>query len=372
MLTNLLQRRPTVSISIVRYLLAIGILTTALIGEIGHTVEIASPYTVEVHLDPKDRDAEKNAYSTALTEALIRITGSNVVVNTDTASILFANPIRYVLQQKFGVNNTLVVTLDGLAIEQTLRDANVSVWSLDRPLTIIWLAVDRGLGNREIVSAEDSSYGFDGTIVQNNLLRERLRSVAARYGVPIIFPLLDIEDLGNIGFIDIWGGFDASLINASSRYKTSSVLVGRIRIDDPEPSRWTWHIGEDRIDWTGEPEQAIEELAKGLALRDAGRAQYGNQSFELVIGGVNSVDAYGQVQSYLENIDGIQSVKMKMVVSNQITYLVEFPRGSERLNKSLASSGFFVAENVNYPRNFPNSENSEEIQINALYYRYVH
>ena len=372
MLTNLLQRRRSVSICLARYLLVSGILTTALIGRIGHTVEIASPYTVEVHLDPEDHDAEKNAYSTALTEALIRITGSNVMPNTGTAAILFSNPIRYVLQQKFGVNNTLIVTLDGLAIEQTLRDANVSVWSLDRPLTIIWLAVDRGLGNREIVSAEDSGYGFDGTIVQNNLLKERLHSVAARYGVPIIFPLLDIEDLANIGFIDIWGGFDASLLNASSRYKTSSVLVGRIRIVDPEPSRWTWYIGEDRIDWTGEPEQAIEELAKGLALRDAGSAQYRNQSFKLVIAGVNSVDAYGQVQSYLENIGGIQSVKIKMVVSNQITYLVEFPGGSERLKNSLASSGLFLEENVNHPTEFSNPESSDEIQINALYYRYVH
>jgi len=372
MLTNLLQRRRSVSISLARYLLVSCILTTALIGEVGHTVEIASPYTVEVHLDPEDQDAEKNAYATALTEALIRITGSNIAANTETASILFANPIRYVLQQKFGVNNTLIVTLDGPAIEQTLRAANVSVWSLDRPLTIIWLAVDRGSGNREIISAEDSGYGFDGPIVQNNLLRERLHSVATRYGVPIIFPLLDIEDLGNIGFIDIWGGFDASLLNASSRYKTSSVLVGRIRIDDPEPSRWTWYIGEDRIDWTGEPEQAIEELAKGLALRDAGHAQYGDQLFELVIAGVNSVDAYGQVQSYLENIGGMQSVKVKMVVSNQITYLVEFLGGSDRLKKSLASSGLFLAENANLPRDFPNSESSEMLQINALFYRYVH
>ena len=372
MLTNLLQRGWSFIDRLAVPGLVVGLLAATLIGPLGHAVEITSLYTVEVSLDPEDPDAQKNSYRTALIEALIRSTGSSATANAEELEVLFSNPIRYVLQQQVGSNNTLIVTLDGPAIERTLRDSGVPIWGSDRPLTIIWLAIDWGLGDREIISAADSSYSFssDRFIDRNHLLRERVHVVAARYGVPIIFPLLDIEDLERIDFIDIWGGFDGPLLDASSRYQASSVLVGRIRTDDLASPRWTWHMGEQRIDWVGQPEQAIEQLAEALVLSDVAQGQHGNESLELNISGIQSIHDYGQVQRYIENIRGVESLMVEMVVSNRITYLVKLQGRSNQLKNTLALSGFLEEEDENYAADDPAFEISGENGRKSLYYRY--
>jgi hypothetical protein len=50
--------------------------------------------------------------------------------------------------------------------------------------------------------------GAARSIDRNRLLRERIQATASRRGVPVAFPLLDTEDLQNVSFTDIWGGFD--------------------------------------------------------------------------------------------------------------------------------------------------------------------
>src|SRR5690606_30642667 len=158
-------------------------------------------------------------------------------------------------------------TLDGAAIERILRSANVTVWGNDRPLTLVWLAVDWGQGEREIVAAGDAPMDAEAAlrIERNRLLRERVHEAATRRGIPVAFPLLDAEDLQQVNFADVWGGFDDRLLAASHRYGASSVLVGRLRPGAVGGNRWSWHFGPEQREWSGEPEEVIARLADALA-----------------------------------------------------------------------------------------------------------
>ncbi len=60
-------------------------------------VEMTSLYTVQVPLDPNDPDAQKLAYQAALTEVLVRVTGTTAVVDSEEIAALFRTPARYVL-----------------------------------------------------------------------------------------------------------------------------------------------------------------------------------------------------------------------------------------------------------------------------------
>ena len=60
-----------------------------------------------------------------------------------------------------GEDNTLWVSFDGEAIERTLREAGQTVWGIDRPLTLVWLAVDWGRGEREVIAADDPERSRD-------------------------------------------------------------------------------------------------------------------------------------------------------------------------------------------------------------------
>ncbi|MCH8301486.1 MAG: DUF2066 domain-containing protein [Proteobacteria bacterium] len=319
--------------------LAIGLVALSLCAAAA-AVEMNSLYTVEVPLDANDPDAQNLAYQTALTEVLVRVTGTTAIAESGQIAELFPNPVRYVRQYQPGADDTLLVSFDGAAIENVLRQAGAPLWGHDRPLTMIWIAVDWGQGEREIVAADDPQrVSADArSIDRNRLLRERVAAVAGRRGIPVLFPLLDIEDLENISFSDIWGGFDDLLLQASARYGAESVLVGRIRTESLQMNRWTWYFGDERANWNGETGEIINLLADSLAARFVVDSRSPMETIRLTISGIGSVDAFGQVQRFVENLRGIDEIMIDTVAGDRIVYKVRIQGGMERLQRALELS----------------------------------
>lgn len=304
-------------------------------------LEMTSLYSVEVPYDAEDPD-RKNAYRTALDQVLIRITGTTAAAESPELAELFPNPARYVSQYRSGPDNSVIVSLDGPAIEKVLRQSGAMVWGSERPLTLIWLAVDWGQGEREIVAADDarSLPGAGRSIDRNRLLRERVDEVANLRGVPVVFPLLDTQDLESINFSDIWGGFDDRVLDASLRYGATSVLVGRIKADEVQGlgNRWTWYLDNERLDWGGEPEEVVNLMADSLALQYAFRGNEPLDAIRLSISGINSVVAYGEVQRLVENLAAIDAHLVESVEGDKIIYEVQVQGGAERLQRALEQS----------------------------------
>ena len=303
-------------------------------------VEMTSLYSVQVPLDPSDPDSQNYAYQAALTEVLVRVTGTTAVVDSEEIASLFPNAARYVRQYQAGPDNTLVVLLDGPAIENVLRQTGATIWGSDRPLTLVWLAVDWGQGEREIVAADDPDRmsGDARSIDRNHLLRERVAEVASHRGIPVLFPLLDTEDLENISFSDIWGGFDDLMLLASTRYQAESVLLGRIRPDSLQQNRWTWYHAGESAGWDGEPEDIIHLLADSLAAHYAVSGRAPVDTVRLIISGINSVNAFGRVQRFMENLRGIDALMIDTVAGDRIVYEIEIQGGTERLQRTLELS----------------------------------
>lgn len=314
------------------------------LGPLAHGVEMPSLYSVVVPLNPRDSDARNSAYRAALAEVLVRVTGSTGVAESGEIMSLFPNPARFVMQTRPAPDDSLDVSLNGAAIERVLRQAGAPVWAADRPLTLVWLAVDWGRGQRQIIGADeqDQPPGAARSIDRNRLLRGRVQEVATRRGVPVAFPLLDAEDLESVGFSDIWGGFDDKLLGASRRYEATSVLVGRIRPNTRQPQRWSWYLNGQRLDWGGEPEEAIDLLADSLAARYAISGDQPAEKIHLTISGIDSVRAYGQVQRHMESLRVIDKLMIDTVAADRITYEIEIQGGVERLDKALALSGMLI------------------------------
>jgi hypothetical protein len=317
-----------------------------LTAPLASAVEIESLYTVEVVLDPQDPDARNNAYQTALTEVLVRVTGSVAEALGPDMQDIFPNPGRYVMQFRAGDDNTLEVTLDGPAIETILRQSGKTVWGSERPLTLVWLAVDWGDGEREIIATDDPQRLMTQarSIDRNRLLRERVEAVAKMRGLPVVLPLLDIEDLQHISFSDIWGGFDEQLLEASNRYGTTSILVGRIRPDAFTPSRWSYNLGGQKVAWEGEPEVALNLLGDTLAAEFAFAGNAAAESVMLTISGVNSVVAYGAVQELMASLKQIDGFEIDSVSGDRIRYRIRVRGGVDRLSRALELSDVLEAD----------------------------
>jgi len=304
-------------------------------------MEVENLYTVQVPVDRGDPNARESAYARALGEVLTRITGSEGAASSEDMLGLFPNPARYVMQFRAGENDSLVITLDGPAIEKLLRQAGHPVWGSDRPLTLVWLAVDWGLGDRELIGADSQRVvpGASRSIDRNRLLRERVQAAAARRGIPVIFPLLDTEDLATVSFSDVWGGFDQALLDASRRYGTSSVLVGRVRPSEPYRDRWIYYSGDQPREWTGAAEEAVNLLADTLAEQFAYAGNAAVETVQLTVSGVDSVDAFGSLQAFLDKQTVIQSYRLDAVTGQELRFEVMVQGGTDRLATALEFSG---------------------------------
>jgi len=298
-------------------------------------------YTAQVVVDEDEDDPRQAAYEAALVEVLLRVSGSALSTDAEMIELLFPNPSSYVVQFRPGPEDTLWVSFDGEAVEQALRQAGQSVWGADRPLTLVWLAVDWGQGNREIIGADDPERRRDAarSIDRNRLLRQRVLDVAERRGLPVVFPLLDTDDLQNISFSDICGGFDEQMLEASRRYDVSSILAGCIRPLSSQRNRWSYYFGIEERTYNGEPEQVVSHVADVLAAEFSVSGSAPLEVIELDVAGIDTVTAYGAVQKLLSDLTVIETFVVTEVRGDLVRYRVEARGGSERLRRALQFNG---------------------------------
>ena len=309
-------------------------------------VEVPTLYTAEVPLDQEAQNPRADAYKLALVEVLLRVSGSELGSDQDAIDALFPNPSAYVVQFRPGEEDSLWVSFDGEAIERVLRGAGQTVWGADRPLTLVWLAVDWGQGSREIIGSDDPerTYAEARSIDRNKLLRERILEIAERRGLPLVFPLLDTIDLQSVTFSDIWGGFDERILDASERYDANSVLIGRIRPSSSRRENWSYYFGGEQRSWNGPPEAVVAQVAELLAAEFAVGGNAPIESVALTVSGIVSVEAYGGLQNLLAGVSLIEAFMVTQVAGDRVTYRVDVRGGAERLRRALRFNGLVEQE----------------------------
>ena len=309
-------------------------------------VEVPTLFTAEVPLDQEAENPRADAYKLALAEVLLRVSGSDLGSNQDAIDALFPNPTSYVVQFRPGEDDTLFVSFDGEAIESVLRGSGQTVWGADRPLTLVWLAVDWGQGSREIIGADDPERtdAEARSIDRNKLLRERILEIAERRGLPLVFPLLDTIDLQSVTFSDIWGGFDERILDASERYDANSVLIGRIRPTSSRRENWSYHFGGEQRSWNGPPEAVVPQIAELLAAEFAVGGNAPIESVALTVSGIVSVESYGGLQRLLADVSLIEEFMVTEVAGDRVTYRVDVRGGAERLRRALRFNGLVEQE----------------------------
>ncbi|MEQ8205988.1 MAG: DUF2066 domain-containing protein [Woeseia sp.] len=308
------------------------LLTLLLVTAPVHAVEVEGLYSAEVPVDPNDPDSRETAYERALQQVLIRVTGSEDAAFSPELNALFPNPARYVLQYRPGDDNSLWVMLDGTAIEDVLRRSSMPVWGNDRPLTVLWIAVDWGLGERELLTAAppQAARTLPGVADRAQSLRDRIQRVARARGVPVVFPTLAPDD-ESISFSDVWGGFNDRLMDASRAFGSGSILVGRLRADAVERNRWNYTVGTQQRQWTGDAEDAIHLLADSLAGEFAYAGNAGIETVSLSIANVSSAGAFAAVQGLVDSLDMVAAYTVAEVSGNQIRYAIDINGGARRL-----------------------------------------
>ena len=299
--------------SLLRGVTAAVVLVGALCARGGHAASFPNLYRVSVAPDATVPDQRGAAIKAAMARLLIRVTGDRNAPLDPALQTMISDAGRYLNSYGLERQGQAQVGFIATQVDQALAALQKPVWGPERPLTLMWIAVDDGNGSRALLGANDTQQlGLEPTppAMTERLaaLRKELLVVADERGLPVTLPLLDVQDLNAVTFADIWGGFEDRVAAASARYRADAILIGRVRPGViGNEIEWLLVVGAER------------QLLGGLGLRDgldAAGDRFAAQFATLGGGGVAAITVlnvrssadYGRVVSYLEQQSALQSV----------------------------------------------------------------
>ncbi len=282
-------------------------------------------FDAEVVVPNQTSGVRSGATGDALKEVLVRVAGQDAVLQTAAAKQMLKKPDALVQQYRYfyepGSEPPLLklwVRFDGDAIRNSLQQQGQAYWGSERPDILVWLAVE-DRGKRYVVSAAD------GSDVQRQI------ALAARQrGLPIVFPLMDLEDQSQVRFSDIWGGFYENVMAASKRYNSQAVLIGRLNRSPSGgwSSRWylevagkpaTWSDSHQQLDKLSQ--QGIDDTADRLASRFAvARGSGHSNTVSISVSGVDSLSDYARLSAYLKGLTAVSGMQVERVAGAEIDY----------------------------------------------------
>jgi uncharacterized protein len=306
-------------------------------------VTLSGLYTVTVTPDPAAADQRSSAIEAAMARLLIRVTGSRNAPAEPAVRPLLASADEYLSSYGDDRQGRALVGFSRGEVERALTQLGLPVWGPERPLTLLWIAVDDGAGGRALLGADEpAQFGVPATPAMNELLRrlrDELVAVADERGVPIAWPLLDSEDLSAVTPTDVWGGFDDDIVAASTRYRADAVLIGRVRPGTfGNEVDWLFVHGVDRQALPGGAVRDGIDVAADRYAADL-RTIGGASVALLTVNNVRTPADYGRVMSYLERQSVLESVDVESFDSGTLRLRVAARGDTQVLERVLSLGG---------------------------------
>jgi hypothetical protein len=311
----------------------------------------------EVVVADQSPGVRAHALKTALREVLVRVAGQDAVLGTEPAVMLLKNPAQLVQQYRYYTVPEseppvlkMWVRFDGEAVRRSLQQQGVSYWGAERPDTLVWLAVE-DLGNRYVVAADD------GTDVYR-----QIEQAARQRGVPVLFPLMDLQDQSQVRFSDIWGGFFDNVLDASKRYNPQAVLIGRLNRSPSGAwsSRWHLEVAGKPSSWSDSrqqlatlAQQGIDDTADVLASRFAVSQTGGNlNTVTISVTGVDSLADYARLGDYLASLTAVVAMQVEKVAGSEIQYGLQLNGSLQDLTHTVSIGTVLEPLSMDMPGSF--------------------
>lgn len=336
--------------------LLLGIAWLSCINGLAVAEEVTNLYEASVPVASQDRDKRADAIRTAFTEVLIRVSGRSDITNEQEFPAIaqaiktatrYAQQYRYLKASPSAVSPPsglmLWVRFDETALSRLLHDNHLPVWGSTRPTTLLWLVVDNR-GRRELV----------GSDARDNTHTLMLQQAQLR-GVPLRFPLLDLTDRTNLRVSDVWGNFESTILQASQRYQTEAVLVGRVfqNYSGNWTARWSLYSDGRRTDWTVSGNTmaevlypGIDKTAESLAVRYAQVDQVDTGKVLVEVKAIKGLADFNRVVKYLRSISHVSDVQPAELAAESAFFRVTIPGGRLAVARAVALGHVLASEPV--------------------------
>ncbi len=348
---------------------------------------VSGLYEAAVPVVGQGAEARAPAMREAFGQVLIKISGNrDLLLREDLVKRLKRAP-RYVQQYRYRMleqpladdpapvvdpenplpDRQLWVRFDEKAVNRLLREAGVPVWGGTRPSTLVWLTRD-AKGRR--------------TLYQQDMEPELATAVtetAEQRGLPVVMPLMDLEDRNTLQVSDLWGGFEENIRRASQRYLPDVILAGRLHRQGSQAwsGDWTLYLPDGVEQWQIQGEgdlalarEGVQRAVDLLAARFAPQsASQGVEALRIRVSGMLNLADYVLVKDYLHSLVMIEQLDLLAAGPEQVSFLARVQGGREALERGIVLGG--VLESVVTPDEVVEAEASppEDFDVQSLDYR---
>ena len=322
-----------------------------------NAAEVDDLYRVEVPVADQGQEERNRAIQLGFEKVLIKVTGNRNIAQKSALQNVFGTASRYVQQYRYRVEQPeistdaeaevadekrfLQVFYDKLAVDRMLRERGLPVWGKSRPQVLAWVGFE-SRGKRKLLIPE-----FNPQVVGmlNNMSDDR--------GIPMLLPLMDLEDQSALSASDLWGAFDKPVRDASGRYDPDVILLITVKSvsDNFWTSDWSLLDGQDVKNWELRGKQLSEVIQLGMhQMSDILAQSYapagGNQTqvLNMQVGAVGSFAELLKIQNFLENQETVQDFQVRAIQDDRVILALNLRGGVQAFTQAVNLSGFLLPE----------------------------
>lgn len=306
-------------------------------------IEVKGLYEHRLAVDDKARDSRVVASQNALLNVVVKVSGEPSAINNKQVRSVLPNISDYM--NKYGYDTVqgqdyITVEFDANMVNQLVQDAGLPLWGNRRPLVVVWLAIEDGW-QRELLTSE--LYPQIDALVTDR---------AQRRGLPLVIPLLDLEDRQHVDVSDVWGNFSSSLDTASQRYAAERVVTARLY---QEKQSGTWQLdwrftNDDRLEPTlhkGDKQQVIVDMVDALATTLASEyavdasSNYDAKAQQIKLYNTKSFTDIEQALRRLKSLSVVLDANVEQVARDHIVINLSHTGSVDDLQKALKLDQYF-------------------------------
>ena len=289
-------------------------------------VEVTDLYQASVEVPSQSSQDRRRGIKQAMMDILIKVSGQKSIKDNTILQQAMNQPDNYFLQYRYENNQqalNLVVDFDQDKINQLFKQAQQPLWGSLRPQVLIWLINEEKLARNIIASSSESVFAL------------RIKQLAKQRGLPVILPLMDLEEATNISTSEVWGRFAEPVMESSSRYQPEKIVIIRISdhslVDSIEaPSDCLVCQQQVVVDWSiiedqqlfSQPykgndtnellAQVVDDITEHIYQQYASSTSTNNE-FYIDVNNINSLSQDVKLYEFLESLSSIQEVMLTQV-----------------------------------------------------------
>jgi len=310
-------------------------------------VNVSDLYRISVAVDDQTEESRKLGVQWAFQQLLIKVSGYQEVLSNPTLVAASNNANRYMQGFSYHQDNVddqvyLQAWFSKALLIPLMRRANAPIWGENRPLLLNWLAVESSevtvepIGNLDdgVVFESDvnavastQADGNGGRLLISEQVPEwqtRLGRAFSERGLPILWPMNDLEDQLELPLNQLWWLVSEPIIKASERYQADAVLAGKL--NQSAAGAWQYEgvlfRGEQRLPILTEGDSPLAALtnvstqvgrffADQFAIKSD--PMNGRSGIRILVKKVKDFSDYSKVLAYLQSISGVRLVEVAQV-----------------------------------------------------------